>query len=57
MVTIGAFLGPMAPGHHTVRITGGYYGPAINEAYAPPPANFPLGFIALDFTYSVTVTP
>jgi hypothetical protein len=54
MVTIGAFLAPMSPGHHKVRITGGYYGPAINEAYEP--VGFPLGFIALDFTYSVTVT-
>jgi hypothetical protein len=53
MVTIGAFLAAMAPGHHTVRITGGYYGPAINQAYEP--VGFPLGFIALDFTYSVTV--
>jgi hypothetical protein len=48
MITIGAFLGPLPPGHHTVRITGGYYGRAIRETYG-------LAFIALDFTYSVTV--
>jgi hypothetical protein len=54
MVTIGAFLTPMTPGQHTVRITGGYYGPGINEAYEP--VGFPLGFIAEDFTYQVTVT-
>jgi len=49
MVTIGAFLSAMSPGHHTVRITGGYFGKAVAE--------LGIGFIALDFTYSVTVTP
>jgi hypothetical protein len=49
MITIGAFLNPMTPGHHTVRITGGYYGQGITDTYG-------IAFIALDFTYSVTVT-
>jgi hypothetical protein len=48
MITIGAFLGPLPPGVHTVRITGGYYGRAIRETYD-------VAFIALDFTYQVTV--
>jgi len=49
MITIGAFLNPMTPGQHTVRITGGYYGQGIRDTYG-------IGFIALDFTYQVTVT-
>ena len=49
IVTIGAFLAPMKPGQHTVRITGGYFGQAITDTYG-------IGFIALDFTYRVTVT-
>ena len=49
MITIGAFLNPMTPGQHTVRITGGYYGQGIRDTYG-------VGFIALDFTYRVTVT-
>ena len=49
MVTIGAFLAAMSPGHHTVRITGGYFGKGIRDTYG-------FGFIALDFTYSVKVT-
>ena len=49
MITIGAFLDAMSPGHHTVRIQGGYFGKAIQDTYG-------FGFIALDFTYSVTVT-
>jgi hypothetical protein len=49
MITIGAFIGPMSPGTHTVRITGGYYGDAIEDTYG-------LAFIRLDFTYEVVVT-
>jgi hypothetical protein len=58
MITIGAFLGAMAPGHHTVRITSGYFGDAIEETYGGenPPLGVPVGFIASDFTYSVTVS-
>lgn len=49
MITIGAFIGPMSPGTHTVQITGGYYGDAIEDAYG-------LAFIQLDFTYEVVVS-
>jgi hypothetical protein len=49
MITIGAFLTPMTPGQHTVRITGGYYGQGIADTYG-------IAFIAEDFTYQVTVT-
>lgn len=50
MITIGAFLSPMAPGHHDVRITGGYFGTDIFTTYG-------IGFLALDFTYRVHVDP
>lgn len=50
MITIGAFLSPMAPGHHDVRITGGYFGTDILTIYG-------IGFLALDFTYRVHVDP
>jgi hypothetical protein len=53
MITIGAFLDHMAPGHHTVRIQGGYFGKEIAETYVPL---FGVSFIALDFTYAVNVT-
>jgi len=49
MITIGAFLSPMSPGTHTVRITGGYFGDGIWTTYK-------LSFIRLDFTYEVVVT-
>jgi hypothetical protein len=49
MITIGAFVSPMEPGRHTVRITGGYYGDGIETTYG-------LDFIRLDFTYEVLVT-
>ena len=48
MITIGAFIGPMSPGTHTVRITGGYFGDILQEVG--------LAFIRLDFTYEVVVT-
>ncbi len=48
-ITIGGFLAPMTPGQHTVRISGGYFGETISDTYG-------IGFIALDFTYRVTVT-
>lgn len=48
IITIGAFLAPMSPGEHVVRIRGGYFGRAIEDTYG-------IGFIALDFTYRVVV--
>jgi hypothetical protein len=48
MITIGAFIGPMSPGTHTVRITGGYFGDILQKVG--------LAFIRLDFTYEVVVT-
>ena len=50
MITIGAFLSPMTPGVHDVRITGGYFGAGIFSVYG-------IGFIALDLTYRVHVNP
>ncbi len=48
MITIGAFLSPMAPGVDSLRIQGGYFGAGIQETYG-------FGFISLDFTYRVEV--
>ncbi len=48
MITIGAFIAPMSPGRHMVRITGGYFGNALEEAVG-------LAFVRLDFTYEVIV--
>lgn len=50
MVTLGAFLRPLAPGTHTVRITGGLYGDLL-------PPTYHVNFFAADFTYQVTVAP
>ena len=48
MITIGAFLAPMPPGKHVVRIRGGYFGRAIRDTYG-------VGFLALDLSYRVVV--
>jgi hypothetical protein len=47
MITIGAFLSPLTPGVHAVRITGGYCGEALPSVGS--------GYLAEDFRYKVIV--
>jgi hypothetical protein len=47
-VTIDAFIGPLSPGVHTVRIQGGYFGEAFKATYG-------VDFLWKNFRYSVTV--
>jgi hypothetical protein len=49
-VTIGAFLNPLTPGVHTVRIQGGYFGAAFKTSTG-------LDFLGENFTYRVRVKP
>jgi hypothetical protein len=49
IITIGAFLTPMRPGSHVVRIRGGWHGAGIAATYGGLP------FLDVDFTYAVTV--
>jgi hypothetical protein len=46
--TIGAFLNPLTPGVHTVRIEGGLFGPLIEATYGVPS-------LTEDISYSVRV--
>ena len=48
IITIGAFLAPMPPGEHVVRIRGGYFGRGIRDTYG-------IGFLTLDLSYRVVV--
>jgi hypothetical protein len=48
-LTIGAFLAPMTPGTHVIRIRGGYFGRGIKATYG-------FDFIWEDFTYLIHVT-
>lgn len=50
IITLGAFLRPLAPGTHTVSISGGVFG-----AFLPPYLG--IAFDKESFTYSVEVTP
>jgi hypothetical protein len=50
IMTLGAFLTPLAPGTHTVRILGGFSGAAIQPATG-------FAFVNFDLTYTVNVTP
>jgi hypothetical protein len=49
IITLGAFLGPLTPGSHTVRIKGGYFGAGIEKTYQ-------FAFVSEDFTYQIEVT-
>lgn len=51
MITLGAFLGPMSPGTHTVSISGGLFGALIQSVYSPT------CFFREAFTYTVKVVP
>jgi hypothetical protein len=48
-VTIGAFLYPLSPGTHTVRIQGGLYGKLIEATYGIPS-------VSEDISYTVHVS-
>ena len=48
MVTLGAFLAPLPPGHHTVSIGGGVFGAALLPAVG-------ISFLRQSFTYAVDV--
>lgn len=50
IVTLGAFLRPLAPGTHTVSISGGIFGALL-------PAYVGIAFDEESFDYSVEVTP
>ena len=50
MITLGTFLGPLAPGRHTVTIRGGLYGDLLPPTYG-------IRFLASDFTYRVNARP
>ena len=48
IVTLGAFVGPLDPGLHTVRARGGLFGRGVVECEG-------VSFIEIDFTYDVAV--
>ena len=48
IVTLGAFVGPLDPGLHTVRARGGLFGRGVVESEG-------VSFIEIDFTYDVAV--
>jgi len=50
IVTLGAFVGPLSPGSHTITARGGVYGAALAEAHG-------ISYIELEFTYNVQVQP
>ena len=50
IITLGAFVHPLAPGSHTIAISGGVFGSEIPQAY-------PFSFLEQDITYTVTVRP
>ncbi|GAA3639416.1 hypothetical protein [Microlunatus ginsengisoli] len=50
MITLGAFVGPLPPGKHTVTIDGGLYGDLLFPAYG-------IRFLRGHFSYQVSVAP
>ena len=50
ILTLGAFVGPLSVGTHTVIVNGGIYGDAVNEVHG-------VSFIEERITYIVTVAP
>ncbi len=48
IITLGAFIGPLPQGIHTVQISGQIAGKALQEAYD-------IAFLAGDFTYTIEV--
>jgi len=50
MITLGAFLAPMSPGKHTIRIGRGLYGDLLSTTYD-------FNRLTSDFSYPVTVLP
>ena len=49
MITLGAFIAPLHPGHHTVTIRGGLFGDAIFETYG-------VASFSEAFTYAIDVS-
>ena len=52
MITLGAFVSPMTPGNHIVRIKGGYFGAAVAATYQ---ATYGFSSIVEDLSYIVHV--
>jgi hypothetical protein len=48
MITLGVFLTPLPPGHHTISISGGVFGAALQPAVG-------ISFLRESFTYTVNV--
>jgi hypothetical protein len=48
MITLGAFLHPLTPGTHTVTVSGGLFGSALQDTYG-------FAFSVSEFTYTVIV--
>ena len=48
IMTLGAFLGPLSPGTHTVTMRGGLFGDLIQSTYD-------IEFLQADYTYTVKV--
>ena len=50
IVTLGAFIGPLSPGSHTIVVRGMVDGDAVAEAHG-------ISYIDFEFTYNVEVQP
>ncbi len=50
LITLGAFVGPLSVGTHTVTVNGGIYGAAVDKTHG-------VSFIEEHLNYTVTVVP